>query len=109
MVQLSQETEALARQLAAAQGVSMEEAIRQALERRAREAGISPQPKMPRDASPKAVAARRARLDEAAEPFATMPVLDPRPAREIMDDSTSHDRPRQIRLAGERTSWIWIF
>jgi hypothetical protein len=54
--------------------------------RRAREAGIAPQPKIQFDASPTAMAARKARLDEAAETFATMPVLDPRPAREIMDD-----------------------
>jgi len=86
MVQLSQETEALARRLAAAHGISMEEAIRQALEHSAREAGIVAQPPKPRDGSPKAVAARKARIDEIAEAIAKMPVLDPRSPREIMDD-----------------------
>lgn len=41
MLDLSQETEALARRLAAAQRVSIDEAIRQALEERARSAGLT--------------------------------------------------------------------
>ena len=44
MIHLSQETEALALRLAAAQRVSVEDAIRQALEARARVAGIMPEP-----------------------------------------------------------------
>jgi antitoxin VapB len=84
MVQLSQETEALARRLAAAQGISMEEAIKQALEHRVREAdGIRGKP---RDNSAKAVATRKARLDQAADDIAKMPILDQRSPREIMDD-----------------------
>ncbi len=86
MVQLSQETEALARRLAAAQGISVEEAIKRALEERAQEAGIASRPRRQRDSSPKAVADRKARLDEAADAIAKMPVLDPRSPREIMDD-----------------------
>ena len=86
MVQLSQETEALARRLAAAHGISMEEAIKRALEQSAREAGIVSQPQKRRDQSPKAVAARKARIDELADDIAKMPVLDPRSPREIMDD-----------------------
>jgi antitoxin VapB len=86
MVQLSQETEALARRLAAAQGISMDEAIRQALEQKAREAGLVPKPGKHRDTSPKAVAARKAGLDAVADDIAKMPVLDPRTPREIMDD-----------------------
>ena len=42
MLDLSQETEALARRLAAAQRLSVEEAVRQALEERARKAGVAP-------------------------------------------------------------------
>ena len=42
MIELSQETEALARRLAAAQRLSVEDAIRQALEERARKAGLAP-------------------------------------------------------------------
>ena len=42
MLDLSQETEALARRLAAAQRLSIDEAIRQALEERARSAGLTP-------------------------------------------------------------------
>jgi len=86
MVLLSQETEALARRLAVAQGISMEEAIKQALEHKAREAGIESPPQKRRDCSPKAVAARKARIDQAANDIAKMPVLDPRSPREIMDD-----------------------
>ena len=86
MIQLSQETEALAQRLAAAQGISMEEAIKQAIEQSARAAGIASQPQKQRDSSPKAVAARKARIDEIADDIAKMPVLDPRSPREIMDD-----------------------
>jgi hypothetical protein len=41
MLDLSQETEALARRLAAAQRLSIDEAIRQALEERARSTGLT--------------------------------------------------------------------
>ncbi len=41
MLHLPQETEALARRLAAAQSLSVEEAVRQALEERARFAGLA--------------------------------------------------------------------
>ena len=84
MVQLSHETEALARRLAAAEGISVDEAIQQALKHRARAAGEAP-PKR-RENSAKAVAARMAQIDQAAEDIALMPILDPRSPREIMDD-----------------------
>jgi len=86
MLQLSQETEALARRLAAAQRLSVEDAIRQALEDRARAAGIAPELRKRKDASPEAVAARRARLGRLVAEIAAMPVLDPRSAQEIVDD-----------------------
>ena len=86
MINLSHETEVLARRLAAAQRVSVEEAIRRALEDRARVAGVQPEPRPPRDQSPEAVAARNARIDRIVEEIAAMPVLDPRSPHEIMDD-----------------------
>ena len=77
MVQLSQETEALARRLAAAQGIYIDEAIKQALEQTARAAGIAVHPLRQRDSSPKAVATRKARIDEIADEIAKMPVRSP--------------------------------
>jgi antitoxin VapB len=86
MIELSLETEALARRLAAAQGISIEEAIKLALEQKAREAGLVSGPSRRRDGSAKAVAARKAGLDETADDIARMPVLDPRTPGDIMDD-----------------------
>ncbi len=88
MIQLSQETEALAQRLAAAQQLSVDDAIRQALEARARGAGLAavPEPEKPRDNSPEAIAARRAALQRFAAEIAQLPVLDPRPVEEIVDD-----------------------
>ena len=48
MIQLSQEIEALAKRLAAAQSLSIEDAIRLALEEKARAAGVAPEPLRPR-------------------------------------------------------------
>ena len=86
MITLSRETEALARRLADLRRVSIDAAVREALEARARVAGILPEPGGPRDRSPAAVAARRARIDRIARDIAAMPLLDPRPPCEIMDD-----------------------
>jgi antitoxin VapB len=86
MVNLSQETEALARRLAATQSLSVEDAIRLALEEKARAAGIAMEARRPRDRSPEAVAARHARTDRFVAELAAMPVLDPRSPRDIMDD-----------------------
>ena len=86
MIELSQETEALARRLADAQSVNVDAAIRQALEARARAAGVLPGPDCPRDRFPEAVAARHGRIDGIAREIAAMPVLDQRSPREIMDD-----------------------
>ncbi len=86
MINLSQETEALAARLAAAHRLSVEGAIRQALEAQARAASISEQPRRPRDQSAEAVAARRTRTDRLVAELAAMPVLDPRAPGEIMDD-----------------------
>jgi antitoxin VapB len=86
MINLSQETEALARRLAEAQSVTVDALIRQALEARAQAAGILPEPHPPRDRSPEAVAARRARIERTVREIAALPILDHRFPREIMDD-----------------------
>jgi antitoxin VapB len=86
MINLSQETEILAVRLAAAQCLSVEAAIRQALEAQARAAGVLPEPRRPRDQSPEAAAARRARTNRFVAELAAMPILDPRSPCEIMDE-----------------------
>jgi antitoxin VapB len=86
MINLSQETEDLAKRLAAAQRLSLEEAIRRALDAAARAAGVVTEPRHPRDQSPAAVAARIERTNRFVAELAAMPVLDPRSPREIMDD-----------------------
>jgi antitoxin VapB len=89
MINLSQETEALAKRLAATQRLSVEDAIRLALEEKARAAGIATEARRPRDQSSEAVAARRARTNRFVAELAAMPVLDPRSPHEIMDDLNS--------------------
>jgi antitoxin VapB len=86
MINLSQETEALAKRLAETQSLSVEDAIRLALEEKARAAGVVMEPRRPRDQSPEAIAARRARTNRFVAELAAMPVLDPRSPHEIMDD-----------------------
>ncbi len=78
MIALSKETEALAERLAAARRVSVDEAVRQALEESARAAGVPP-------------ARRRRRMtveqmQALGAEIAGMPILDPRSPQEIMDD-----------------------
>jgi antitoxin VapB len=86
MINLSQETEALAKRLAATQSLSIEDAIRLALEEKARATGIAIEAQRPRDQSPEAIAARHARTNQFVAELAAMPVLDPRSPRDIMDD-----------------------
>jgi antitoxin VapB len=86
MIHLSPEIEALARRLATVQGLSIEQAIKQALEQSARTAGIACQPQKRSDNSSSSVAARNARIDQVVDTITKMPVLDPRSPREIMDD-----------------------
>jgi hypothetical protein len=88
VIHLASETLALARELANLRGMSLEDAIKVAVEQSAREAGIRQIPKQ-RDLSSKAVAARKASLDDLAGEIAKMPILDRRPPREIMDDVNS--------------------
>ena len=84
MLDLSQETEALAKRLALLQRLPIDDAVRQALEERARSAGLPAQ--LVRDPSPEAIAARRLKLAQFVAKLAAMPVLDARSPREIADD-----------------------
>lgn len=80
MIDLSQETEALAKRLAAAQSLSVEDAIRLALEEKARATGVDIEALRPR---------RRMSVEKmlaVGAEIAAMPVLDPRSPREIMDN-----------------------
>lgn len=86
MINLSQETEDLAKRLAATQSLSVEDAIRLALEEKARAAGVVMEPRHPRDQSHEAIAARHARTERFVAELAAMPILDPRSPHEIMDD-----------------------
>jgi len=80
MINLSPETEALAKRLADAQHVSVEEAVRLAIEDKARLTGV---------ALSLASTHQRMSVEDmlafGAE-IASMPVLDPRSPQEIMDD-----------------------
>jgi hypothetical protein len=87
MIQLSQETQALAERIAAAQRLPVEVAIRQALETHARVVGIAAQEtRRRRDLTPEAVAARVARFEAFAQRIEAAPINDPRPIREIVDE-----------------------
>jgi antitoxin VapB len=86
MINLSQETEALAQRLAVAKHLSVEEAIRLALEEKARAEGIAPVARRPRDQSPEATAARRRRIDSIVREIGALPIIDPRPTQEIIDE-----------------------
>jgi hypothetical protein len=86
MISLSQEAETLAKKLADMQSVSVEDAIRQAIEQRARSTGILSQARRPRDMSPEAIALRRQRGEAIIDRIAAMPVNDSRPLNEIIDD-----------------------
>jgi antitoxin VapB len=85
MIQLSHRTEALARKLAASQGISAEDAVKQAVERSARDLGVAVEPER-RDLSDAAIAARKTRMGRIAAEIASMPVLDPRSVDDIVDD-----------------------
>lgn len=70
----------LARRLAAAQGVSIEEAVKRAVEASARASGVI---------SPAPGRERRMTVDQmlaVGREIGAMPLLDPRSPREIMDD-----------------------
>jgi antitoxin VapB len=84
MIKLSPETVVLAKRLAAARGVSPDEAIRQAIEQYARDAGmIEPRRRV---TSPEAIARRKAATQRIVDEIKTMPLLDPHSSREIIDN-----------------------
>jgi antitoxin VapB len=83
MTILSHETEVFAARLAAARQMSVDEAVRRALEVWAH---AENPPVKGRDISPAAVAERKASIDRIVAEIATLPVLDPRSPQEIMDD-----------------------
>ena len=91
MIQLSQEIEALAKRLAAAQSLTIEEAIRLALEEeKARAAGVAPEPLRPR---------RRMSIEgmlAVGSKIAAMPLLDPRSRAKSWTILTPYDRRRQL-------------
>ena len=76
MIYLSDDIEALARKVAAARGLSVEDVIARAIEESARHTGIT----RPR---------RRLTADEmlaVGDEIVALPLLDPRSPRQIMDD-----------------------
>lgn len=76
MIYLSDDLEALARKIAAARGLSVEDAIARAIEESARHTGLA----RPR---------RRLTTKEmlaVGDEIAALPLLDPRSPRQIMDD-----------------------
>lgn len=85
MLNLTMATERLARLIAAKAGTTPEIAVHQAVEERARAAGIALTPNI-RDLSPEAVAAREARILRYANDIAALPLLDRRSPRQIMDE-----------------------
>ncbi len=86
MINLSHDTEALAQRIAVLRQVSIEQAIRLALEETARSEGIPVEPGYRRDSSPEAIKARRKRIDEIVNEVAALPILDSRPVEQIIDD-----------------------
>ncbi len=80
MIMLSDQTETLARRIAGAQRVSVDEAIRDALEQVARNRHIDVETPQPR---------RRMTIEEmlaVGDEIAAMPLLDTRSPQQIMDD-----------------------
>jgi antitoxin VapB len=79
MINLSQDLETLARRVAAVEQTSVEDAIRRALEDRARAKGVSLVARHGRRMAAEQMVALGAEI-------AAMPLLDSRSPREIMDD-----------------------
>jgi antitoxin VapB len=84
MIDLSQETETLARRLAEARHATVDVVVREALEVSATAAGVPVASR--REASAQAIAARRECPGRFADDLAAMPILDKRPVHEIIDD-----------------------
>lgn len=85
MLTLSEETESLAQQLAEAQNLSVDAAVRRALEQQARSVGVTRTAESGR-VPDEEVARRRAAMRELQAQIAALPILDPRPIQEIVDE-----------------------
>ena len=86
MIDLSVETETLARRVADARRVTVDAAVREALEASAQAAGVLPEVRPSGDRSVASAMTRRERMERIAREIASMPTLDARSPREIMDD-----------------------
>jgi antitoxin VapB len=76
MIHLSDEVEALARRIAVARGISVEDAIARAIEESARMVGVA-RPRRRQTAQ---------QMLAVGDEIRALPLLDPRSPREIMDD-----------------------
>ena len=85
MLTLSEETENLAQQLAEAQNLSVDAAVRRALEQQARSVGVTRQTETGR-VPDEEVARRRAAMEEITRQIDALPILDHRPWQEIADE-----------------------
>jgi antitoxin VapB len=95
MIDLSQETEALARRMADARHVTVDTAIRQALKASAHAADVLPEPGRPTNPSAEAITIRRERIGRIVHEMEAMPLLDVRSPNEIMED-----------LVRQKSCWI---
>jgi antitoxin VapB len=86
MINLSPETETLARRVADARHVTVDAAVREALEVSAQAAGILPGGQTSAGRSAASAAMRRERMERIAREIAALPILDARSPEEIMDD-----------------------
>ena len=86
MINLSQETEALAQRVALAKRVGVDDAFAARLKIRRRPRALPLSLAGRCDQSAEAVAARHARIDEIVREVAALPVLDPRPTQALIDD-----------------------
>ena len=85
MLTLSEETEILAPRLADAQQLPVDTAVRRALEQQARSVGVE-RPAEGGRVTDEEMAQRRAAIRELQAKIAALPILDPRPIQEIVDE-----------------------
>lgn len=86
MIALSKDSEALARRLAEARNLPVQDVIKQALEASARSAGVLRVPFEPSRQPVEATATRKAAVARIVAQVKALPVLDPRSPQEIMDE-----------------------
>lgn len=86
MIQLSEETEALAKKFAEMHGVTVDEVFRRLLKYDWADHVIDPMVFPRKDMSPEAIAKRKLSVDKIIAEIKKLPILDPRTPQEIMDD-----------------------